>query len=62
MDPKELKRKLLEHLETRRLLPAAIWGKELAGKLRQWPGSCSPGGEREQMEISQKTTRVCEDL
>lgn len=55
MDTKELKQKLLEQQETRQLLPAASWRKELADKIRKWPDFSSLGGEREKMEISQKT-------
>lgn len=33
MDPKELKRKLPEQQETRQLLPATSWRKELIGEL-----------------------------
>ena len=62
MDSKELKRKLHEQQETRQLLPARSQKKELVGKLRKWPDFSSLGGEREKMEISQKTTRLCEDL
>lgn len=62
MDPKELKRELLEQPETRQQVPAASQRKEPVGKLRKWPDSSSLDGEREKMEIGQKTTRVCEDL
>jgi len=55
MDPKELKQKLLEQQETRQLLAAASWRRELGGKLRKWTDFSSLGGEREMMELSQKT-------